>query len=36
MAGRGVAPARTGNNQPFFVGYFGMQFLLPPKPFEQD
>jgi len=32
MAGRSVAPARNG--QPFFVGYFGMQFLLPPKPFE--
>jgi hypothetical protein len=32
MAGRSVAPAYKG--QPFFVGYFGMQFLLPPKPFE--
>jgi hypothetical protein len=32
MAGRSVAPAFRG--QPFFVGYFGMQFLLPPKPFE--
>jgi hypothetical protein len=32
MAGRSVAPARNG--QPYFVGYFGMQFLLPPKPFE--
>jgi hypothetical protein len=32
MAGRSAAPARNG--QPFFVGYFGMQFLLPPKPFE--
>jgi hypothetical protein len=32
MAGRSVAPAYRG--QPFFVGYFGMQFLLPPKPFE--
>jgi hypothetical protein len=32
MAGRSVAPARNG--QPFFVGYFGMQFLLPPKPFD--
>jgi hypothetical protein len=32
MAGRSVAPARNG--QPSFVGYFGMQFLLPPKPFE--
>ncbi len=32
MAGRSVAPAKNG--QPYFVGYFGMQFLLPPKPFE--
>jgi hypothetical protein len=32
MAGRSVAPAFK--SQPFFVGYFGMQFLLPPKPFE--
>jgi hypothetical protein len=31
MAGRSVVAAHTG--QPFFVGYFGMQFLLPPKPF---
>jgi len=34
MAGRSVVPARAGNGQPFFVGYFGMQILLPPKPFE--
>jgi hypothetical protein len=34
MAGRSVAPAHIGNGQPYFVGYFGMQFLLPPKPFE--
>jgi hypothetical protein len=32
MAGRSVAPAFK--SQPFFVGYFGMQFLLPPKPFD--
>ena len=32
MAGRSVVPAHNG--QPYFVGYFGMQFLLPPKPFE--
>jgi hypothetical protein len=32
MAGRSVAPARNG--QPSFVGYFGVQFLLPAKPFE--
>lgn len=31
-AGRSVAP--THNDQPFFVGYFGVQFLLPPKPFD--
>jgi hypothetical protein len=31
MAGRSVQPAR--NEQAYFVGYFGMQFLLPPKPF---
>jgi hypothetical protein len=31
MAGRSIQPA--SNNQPYFVGYFGMQFLLPPKPF---
>jgi hypothetical protein len=29
MAGRSVAPAH--NNQPCFVGYFGIQFWLPPK-----
>ena len=34
MAGRSVAPA--SNSQPHFVGYFGMQFLLPPKPFESE
>lgn len=32
MAGRSVAPAR--NSQPYFVGYFGVQFLLPPRPFK--
>lgn len=32
MAGRSVAPARNG--QPSFVGYFGVQFLLPAKAFE--
>ena len=31
MAGRSVTAARNG--QPFFVVYFGIQFLLPPKPF---
>lgn len=34
MAGRSVAPASS--HQPFFVGYFGMQVLLPPKPFEDN
>jgi hypothetical protein len=34
MAGRSVEAARNG--QPYFVGYFGMQFLLPPKPFKAD
>jgi len=34
MAGRSVEAARNG--QPYFVGYFGMQFLLPPKPFTND
>jgi hypothetical protein len=34
MAGRSVEAARNG--QPYFVGYFGMQFLLPPRPFEKE
>jgi hypothetical protein len=34
MAGRGFEPARS--NQPFFVGYFGVQLLLPPKAFDKD
>lgn len=34
MAGRGVEPAHS--NQPFFVGYFGVQVLLPPKPFDEE
>jgi hypothetical protein len=34
MAGRSVQP--SSNEQPRFVGYFGMQFLLPPKPFAKD
>ena len=32
MAGRSIVAAHDG--QPYFVGYFGMQFLLPPRPFE--
>jgi hypothetical protein len=34
MAGRSLEPARNG--QPYFVGYFGMQFLLPSKSFAKD
>jgi hypothetical protein len=34
MASRSVQP--SSNEQPRFVGYFGMQFLLPPKPFAKD
>ena len=34
MAGRSLQPA--GTNQPYFVGYFGFQFLLPPHPFEKE
>jgi hypothetical protein len=34
MAGRSVQA--SSNEQPRFVGYFGMQFLLPPKPFAKD
>ncbi len=32
MAGRGVEPARA--NQPYFVGYFGLQFLLPSRAYR--
>jgi len=34
MAGRSMEPAST--KQPYFVGYFGIQLLLPPKPFAAD
>ena len=34
MAGRGVEPARS--NQPYFVGYFGVQILLPKRAFEKE
>jgi len=34
MAGRSLQPAAS--NQPYFVGYFGFQFLLPPRPFEKE
>lgn len=34
MAGRGVEPARS--SQPYFVGYFGVQILLPSKSFDKE
>ena len=34
MAGRSVQP--SGTAQPYFVGYFGFQFLLPTHPFEKE
>lgn len=34
MAGRALVG--TTSSQPYFLGYFGMQFLLPPHPFDQD
>jgi hypothetical protein len=34
MAGRGVEASR--NNQPFFLGYFGVQILLPPKSYDRE
>jgi hypothetical protein len=34
MAGRSLAPAST--NQPYFVGYFGVQLLLPPKSYNSE
>ena len=34
MAGRGLQPASPSH--PYFVGYFGVQFLLPPKSYESD
>jgi hypothetical protein len=32
MAGRSLEPAH--NNQSYFVGYFGVQFLLPPRSYK--
>jgi hypothetical protein len=32
MAGRSLAASRS--NQSYFVGYFGLQFLLPPKSYK--
>jgi hypothetical protein len=34
MAGRGLRPAQS--DQPYFVGYFGVQILLPPKSFDKE
>jgi len=34
MAGRSVEPAKS--NQPYFLGYFGVQILLPHRSFEKD
>ncbi|HTW22088.1 MAG TPA: hypothetical protein VMD78_00720 [Candidatus Baltobacteraceae bacterium] len=34
MAGRGLEPTRS--NQPYFVGYFGVQFLLPSRAYNAE
>jgi len=34
MAGRSLEPARS--NQSYFLGYFGIQLLLPPKSYDRD
>jgi hypothetical protein len=34
MAGRALEPSRS--NQTYFLGYFGLQFLLPPKSYNRD
>jgi hypothetical protein len=34
MAGRGLEPTRS--NQPYFVGYFGIQVLLPSRAYNAD
>ena len=34
MAGRSLEPTRS--NQSYFIGYFGVQFLLPPKSYKAD
>jgi hypothetical protein len=34
MAGRSLEPARS--NQSYFIGYFGIQLLLPPKSYPAD
>ena len=34
MAGRSLEPTRS--NQSYFLGYFGIQFLLPPKSYDSE
>jgi hypothetical protein len=34
MAGRSLDPSR--GNQSYFQGYFGIQWLLPPKSYKSD
>ena len=34
MAGRGIA--HTSSDQPYFLGYFGIQFLLPPRSYHES
>jgi len=34
MAGRSLEPSR--NNQSYFIGYFGIQLLLPPKSYSRE
>jgi hypothetical protein len=34
MAGRSLEPTRS--NQTYFLGYFGLQFLLPPKSYNRE
>ena len=34
MSGRGLEPA--SNSQPYYVGYFGVQFLLPPRSYNSE
>ena len=34
MAGRSLEPTRS--NQSYFIGYFGLQFLLPPRSYKSD
>ncbi len=34
MAGRSLEPTRS--DQPYFLGYFGIQLLLPPKSYNRD